>query len=120
SRAGRSWRAGRMPRRDPRGGVSPCRAQRTSSSDTRRLGGGDWAGARRFLHDDLSFVGPFESFRKPEPYIEALQKLHHIIARVEPKKMFVDGDDVCMLYDMVTKTPAGTAFICECYRVRGT
>ena len=83
------------------------------------LGGGDWAGARRFLHDDLSFVGPFESFRKPEPYIEALQKLHHIIDRVEPRKMFVDGDDVCMLYDMVTKTPAGTAFICEWYRVKG-
>ena len=74
------------------------------------LGKGDIAGA---------FVGPFESFHRPEPYLEALGKLHHIIERVEPKKTFVDGDDVCLLYDMVTNTPAGTAFICEWYRVRG-
>ena len=83
------------------------------------LGAGDFAGARRFLHDDLLFVGPFDSFHRPEPYLEALGKLHHIVVRVEPKKMFVDGDDVCILYDMVTNTPAGTAFICEWYQVRG-
>jgi len=85
----------------------------------RALGKADFASARRYMHDDLSFVGPFESFNKPEPYLEALRKLHHIIARVEPRKTFVDGDDVCLLYDMVTNTPAGTAFICEWYRVRG-
>src|SRR5438094_8551624 len=79
------------------------------------LGKGDMAGARKYLHDDLSFVGPFESFHRPEPYLEALGKLHHIIERVEPKKTFVDGDDVCLLYDMVTNTPAGPAFICEWY-----
>lgn len=83
------------------------------------LGAGDFAAARKFLHDDLLFVGPFETFQRPEPYLEALSKLHHIVERVEPKKMFVDGDDVCILYDMVTNTPAGTAFICEWYRVRG-
>ncbi len=83
------------------------------------LGAGDMAAARKFLHDDLSFVGPFDSFHRPEPYLEALAKLHHIVARVEPRKTFVDGDDVCLLYDMVTNTPAGTAFICEWYRVRG-
>src|SRR5439155_10928840 len=77
------------------------------------------AGARTYLHDDLSFVGPFESFQRPEPYLEALGKLHHIVERVEPRRTFVDGDDVCILYDMVTYTPAGTAFICEWYRVRG-
>src|SRR5207249_10758697 len=35
------------------------------------------------------------------------------------RRTFVDGDDVCILYDMVTNTPAGPAFICEWYRVRG-
>src|SRR2546425_4046718 len=83
------------------------------------LGKADFAGARRYMHDDLSFVGPFESFNRPEPYLEALGKLHHIVVRVEPRKTFVDGDDVCLLYDMVTNTPAGTAFICEWYHVRG-
>lgn len=57
--------------------------------------------------------------RTPEPYLEALKRLQHIVAKVVPHKTFVDGDDVCLLYDMVTNTPAGTAFICEWYRVRG-
>src|SRR2546429_8586673 len=83
------------------------------------LGKGDMAGARTYLHDDLSFVGPFESFQRPEPYLEALGKLHHIVERVEPRRTFVDGDDVCLLYDMVTNTPAAAPFICERYRARG-
>ena len=82
------------------------------------LGKGDMAEARTYLWDDLLFVGPFDTFHRPEPYLEALGKLHHIVERVEPKKTFVDGDDVCLLYDMVTNTPAGTAFICEWYRVQ--
>src|SRR5438093_655778 len=84
------------------------------------LGKGDFADARKYLHDDLSFVGPFESFNRPEPYLEALGKLHHIIARVEPRKTFVDGDDVYLLYDMVTNTPAGTAFVCDGITCAGT
>ncbi|TLZ73191.1 MAG: nuclear transport factor 2 family protein [Methanobacteriota archaeon] len=83
------------------------------------LGKGDFEAARTFLDDHLKFVGPFESFDRPEPYLASLERLHHIIARVEPKKMFVDGDDVCLLYDMVTNTPAGTAFISEWHQVRG-
>jgi SnoaL-like domain len=82
------------------------------------LGNGDFKTARTYLDDHLRFVGPFETFDRPEPYLESLERLHHIIARVDPKKMFVDGDDVCLLYDMVTNTPAGTAFIAEWHRVK--
>ena len=35
------------------------------------------------------------------------------------RKVFADGHDVCVLYDMVTNTPAGTAFIAEWYQVKG-
>lgn len=83
------------------------------------LGKGDFKAARSYLDDHLSFIGPFESFDRPEPYLESLEKLHPIVARIEPKKMFVDGDDVCLLYDMVTNSPAGTAFICEWHHVEG-
>lgn len=83
------------------------------------MGQGDWGAARRCLADDLQFVGPFESFTRADDYLAALQKLHHIIVRVEPRKMFVDGEDVCMLYDMVTNTPAGTAYVSEWYKVKG-
>jgi len=83
------------------------------------MGKGDFAAARKLLHDDLSFEGPIERFSSPEPYLEALKKLHHIVQRVDVRKMFSDGNDVCILYDMVTNTPAGTAFIAEWYQVRG-
>ena len=80
---------------------------------------GDFAMARELLTDDFTFQGPIETFRRPEPYLESLKKLQPIIERIEMKKIFVDGDDVCLLYDMVTRTPAGTAFIAEWHRVKG-
>jgi SnoaL-like domain len=83
------------------------------------VGKGDFAAARKLLHDNLSFHGPIETFDKPEPYLESLRKLHHIIQRIDMKKIFVNGGDVCVLYDMVTNTPAGTAFIAEWYQVKG-
>jgi hypothetical protein len=83
------------------------------------LGRGDWAAARKLLHDRISFQGPIDQFDRPEPYLEAVKKLHPIIERIDMKKVFVDGDDVCSLYDMVTNTPAGTAFIVEWHQVKG-
>jgi hypothetical protein len=79
----------------------------------------DYEAARKLLQDDLSFQGPLDTFHKADEYIEAIKRLGAIIQRVEVKKVFVDGSDVCVLYDMVTNTPAGTAFIAEWYQVRG-
>src|SRR5437773_12182361 len=84
----------------------------------RAIGKGDMAGARKYLRDDLAFVGPFDTFHRPAPYLEALGKLHHIDERVEPKKFFVDGEDEYILYEMVMNPPAGTASLCEWYRHR--
>ena len=83
------------------------------------LGGSDWGAARPFLRDDLSFKGPIAAYDKPEPYLEDLKKLHHIVEKVEMRRIFTEDDDVCLLYDMTTNTPAGTVFICEWYHVEG-
>ncbi|MGI0155864.1 MAG: hypothetical protein ACREDE_07005, partial [Thermoplasmata archaeon] len=69
------------------------------------------------LADRTEFVGPFESFRRPEEYLASLQKLHPIVDRVDMRKMFVNGDDVGMFYDLVAHTPTGTAFIAEWHHV---
>jgi hypothetical protein len=82
------------------------------------MGKGDLTAARKLMRDDMTFKGPFDSFDKPEPYLEALKRLASIVERVDVKKVFADGDDVCMLYDMVTKSPAGTAFISEWLTVK--
>src|SRR5262245_65830318 len=83
------------------------------------LGKGDFAAARILMHDNLLFQGPSDTFHSPEPYFESLKKLHPIIQRIDMKKIFADGNDVCVLYDMVTNMPAGTAFVCEWYQVKG-
>ena len=85
----------------------------------RAMGKGDFVAARKYLDDNLSFRGPIETFQSADAYLESLKKLHPIIERVEMQKMFVDGSDVCLLYDMVTKTSAGTAFIAEWHHVKG-
>lgn len=81
--------------------------------------GGDFDTARGLLHDDLSFQGPIDSFDNADAYIGALQGLSQIVKAAEEQKVFVDGDDVCVIYDLVTATPAGTAPTAEWYHLRG-
>src|SRR5437870_12540811 len=86
----------------------------------RALGSGNWIAARSFLKDDLKFTRPIAQYDRPEPYIEDLKRLHSIVKGVEMKKIFSDGDDVRLLYEMVTNTPARTAFFCEWHHVVGS
>jgi SnoaL-like domain len=79
----------------------------------------DWAGARACLDDRLSFSGPFEKLDRPEPYLASLKRLHPIVERVDMKHVFVDGNDVCLWYDLVTNSPAGTALVVEWHHVDG-
>jgi hypothetical protein len=88
-------------------------AAETVGAFQKAMGSGDFSAARKLMHDDMTFKGPFESFSRPEPYLESLKKLHSIVKGVKVHKMFVDGEDVCQLYDMETNSPAGTAFISE-------
>ena len=78
----------------------------------------DFEAARAELHHDLSFRGPFDTFERADDFVTAIRGLSAIVDDVQVRKVFVDGDDVCLLYDMVTSTPAGTQPIAEWYRVR--
>src|SRR5215468_2222858 len=77
----------------------------------------DFATARKLMRDDMTFRGPLDTFHTADAYLEAVKRLAAIIQRIDLRKVFVDGDDVCVLYEMVTNTPAGTAFIAEWYQV---
>jgi len=83
------------------------------------LAQGDYDTARRLMQDNMTFQGPLDTFNTADQYLEAARRLASIIQRIDLKKVFVDGDDVCVLYEMVTNTPAGTAFIAEWYQVKG-
>ena len=79
---------------------------------------GDFGTARSLLHDDVSFSGPIDTFDDADAYMGALQGLSHIVKAVEEQKVFVDGNDVCVIYELVTNTPIGAAPTAEWYHVR--
>jgi hypothetical protein len=83
------------------------------------LSSGDLETARRLLNDDLRFKGPFDTFQTADEYWKAIQGLRSIVDSVDVQHISSDGDQVVVLYDMVTNTPAGTQLVCEWYGVDG-
>ena len=79
---------------------------------------GDFGAARKLMHDDMTFQGPLDTFTTADQFLTVRKELAAIIERIDVQKTFVDGEDVCVLYEMVTNTPAGTAFIAEWYQVK--
>ena len=77
----------------------------------------DYEEARGLLHDDLDFAGPFDTFDRADDFLEAIRALAPVVKDVEVRKTFVDGEDVCLIFDMVTHG-AGTQPIAEWYAVR--
>jgi ketosteroid isomerase-like protein len=77
----------------------------------------DFERARSLLHDDLSFEGPIESFSDADSYVASLKQLSGIVTGAEKQKVFVDGDDVCVIYDLKT-APIPSSRTCEWYRMR--
>jgi ketosteroid isomerase-like protein len=78
----------------------------------------DFESARELLADDLSFRGPFDTFDNADDLIAALRQLAPISRDAEIHKVFADGDDVCVLFDLVTNAPIGAAPVAEWHTVR--
>jgi ketosteroid isomerase-like protein len=79
--------------------------------------GKDFERARRLLHDDVSFEGPIDHFSDADSYLASLRNLSGIVTGADKRKVFVDGDDVCVVYDLKT-APVPSSRTCEWYRVR--
>jgi hypothetical protein len=77
----------------------------------------DFERARELAHDDLSFEGPFEAFSDADSYLDSLHQLSGIVTGADKQKVFIDGEDVCVIYDLKT-VPVPSTRICEWYRVR--
>jgi hypothetical protein len=81
------------------------------------LAKGDLERARSFLRDDLTFAGPFDTFDSAEDYWAAIGRLWTIVESIDVRHTSSAGDQVVVIYDMVTRTPAGTQLVCEWYGV---
>jgi limonene-1,2-epoxide hydrolase len=74
----------------------------------------DYDSARQWLGDNVLVKGPAgEAFRSPDEFISMMQKQR---GKYDIKKVFVDGDDVCVLYDFITK--AAKTFFSSWYKVK--
>jgi hypothetical protein len=69
---------------------------------------GDFETARSTLRDDVSFVGPLGTANGIGECLRGLQGLKQIVDSGDVRKVIASGDDACVIYDLVTNTPAGT------------
>ncbi len=70
------------------------------------------------LEPDATFVLGDSTFRGPEAYVGAFVRLMPILVRNDIRKVFVDGDEACVIYDFVTDTPAGAVVSVELIKTR--
>ncbi len=70
--------------------------------------------ALKHLHDRVRIRGPAgEAFGKPLDFIEMLRKYR---GKYDVKKVFEEGDDICVLYDLRTTGP--TVSMSSWYQVK--
>jgi predicted SnoaL-like aldol condensation-catalyzing enzyme len=80
----------------------------------------DFAGARKFLHDDLVFVGLFETYANADAYLKTLAGLMQITTRLDVRAVIAEGDDVAVFFELETKAPAeATTLVAEWHRLKG-
>ena len=59
------------------------------------------------LDPEAVFIVGDTTLRGADAFIGGFRRLTPIILRNEIRKLFVDGDEACVIYDFVTDTPAG-------------
>ncbi len=81
--------------------------------------GKDYGTVASLLAPDVRFIGPGSSVVGAEAYLAILRRLGPVWERSDVKKVFVDGPEVCVIYDFVTPTAAGAVPIVEWLRIEG-
>jgi SnoaL-like domain len=64
----------------------------------------DYGKLEQLFAPDLQFHGPAMSRSTAAEFIAALKRLAAIHVRNDVKRVFVDGDELCVIYDFVTDT----------------
>jgi hypothetical protein len=71
------------------------------------------------LDPDAEFTFGDTTLRGAEAFAGGFKRLAPIILRNDIRKIFVDGDEACVVYDFVTDTPAGAVLSVEYLRFKG-
>jgi hypothetical protein len=75
----------------------------------------DFQLARSYVSDNISYMSPLNSFDRAEPYLKYNEHLN--LPPLDIKKVFVDGQDVCLLYEINYGEPPVTIFVCGWFHV---
>jgi hypothetical protein len=77
----------------------------------------DFQSARGYISDNISYVSPLNSFDRAEPYLKYNEHLN--LPKFDIKKIFTDGDDVCILHETNLTKPPATVFTTLWFHVNG-
>ena len=67
---------------------------------------GDFDGARMFLDEHVVFNGPLGRTEGADAYIAGVRGVAQTLQGIEKRRIFGDGEDVCIIYDLLTKSGA--------------
>ena len=70
------------------------------------------------LEPDAEFTVGDTTLRGAEAFVGGFERLVPIILRNDIRRLFVDGDEACVVYDFVTDTPAEAVLSVEYIKVR--
>ncbi len=70
------------------------------------------------LEPDAEFIFGDTTLRGADAFVGGFKRLMPIVVRNDIRKIFVDGDEACVVYDFVTDTPAGAVVCFEHLKVR--
>ena len=54
----------------------------------------------------FAYVSPIETFDNAEDFVARASRVGPITERIERRKLFVDGDEVCVIYNFITTMDA--------------
>jgi hypothetical protein len=70
------------------------------------------------LDPDVDFTFGDTQVRGVDAFVGAFERISQIILRNDIRKVFVDGDEACVIYDFVTDTPVGAVTSVEYIKVK--
>ena len=79
---------------------------------------GDFDSARALLDEQATFDGPLGHTEGADAYIKGVRGFAKIIRSIEIHQVVAEGDDVCVMYDILTNGTAGSLSTAGWYRVR--
>jgi hypothetical protein len=77
----------------------------------------DFKSARSYVSDNVSYISSIGSFDRAEPYFKYFEHLD--LPKIDIKKVFVDGHDVCILHEFHFGTPPAPMLVCTWCHVDG-